>query len=45
MDQAIVRIGQTLASGGRVLRKLGHDAIFAMHAIKGIQLLPELAMC
>lgn len=43
VDQAIARIGQTLASGGGVLREVGHDAIFAMHAIKGFQLLPELA--
>lgn len=42
-DDAIERIGKTLAEGGGVLREVGHDAIFAMHAIKGFQLLPHLA--
>ena len=40
---AAERIGKALADGGSVLRQVGHNAIFAMHAIKGFSLLPEAA--
>lgn len=40
---AIKRVGQTLAEHGNTLREVGHDAIFAMHAIKAFRLVPELA--
>ena len=43
VDDATQRIGKTLAKGGGVLREVGHDAIFAMHAIKAFRLLPEMA--
>jgi hypothetical protein len=43
VDDAIDRIGQSLATGSDVLREVGHDAIFAMHAIKAFRMLPELA--
>lgn len=39
----IRRIGVALAEGGPVLRQVGHDAIFAMLAIKGFRMLPEAA--
>ncbi len=35
------RVGLALAEGGGVLREVGHDAIFAMHAIKAFRMLPE----
>lgn len=40
---ATEQIGKTLAEGGDVLRQVGHDAIFAMHAIKAFRMLPEAA--
>lgn len=43
VDDAAERIGRALAQGDGVLREVGHDAIFAMHAIKGFRMLPELA--
>lgn len=43
MEDPAKKIGETLAAGGGVLRQVGHDAIFAMHAIKGFRLLPETA--
>lgn len=43
VEDAASRVGEALAKGGGVLREVGHDAIFAMHAIKGFALLPELA--
>ena len=43
VDDAVERVGKALAEGGEVLRQVGHDAIFAMHAIKGFRLLPETA--
>ncbi|QEG40922.1 hypothetical protein [Roseimaritima ulvae] len=43
VDDAVKRIGEKLAGGGGVLREVGHDAIFAMHAIKGFRMLPTLA--
>lgn len=42
-DDAIERVGKTLAEGGGTLREVGHDAIFAMHAIKAFRILPETA--
>ena len=39
----IKRIGDALAEGGGVLRQVGHDAIFAMLAIKAFRLLPSAA--
>lgn len=43
VDDATERVGKALAESGGVLREVGHDAIFAMHAIKGFRLMPELA--
>jgi hypothetical protein len=39
----INRIGEALAEGGDVLREVGHNAIFAMLAIKAFRLLPSAA--
>ncbi len=41
--KAIEKVGLALADGGDVLRQVGHNAIFAMHAITGFRLVPELA--
>jgi len=41
--EQIRRIGEALAQNGPVLRQVGHDAIFAMLAIRGFRLLPEAA--
>ncbi|MCH1438611.1 MAG: hypothetical protein L7W43_03085 [Rubripirellula sp.] len=41
--KAVEKVGLALADGSGVLRQVGHDAIFAMHAIKGFRLMPELA--
>ncbi|QDV24522.1 hypothetical protein Q31a_28400 [Aureliella helgolandensis] len=43
IDGAEERIGKALAKGNGVLREVGHDAIFAMHAIKAFRMLPDLA--
>ncbi|WP_146515970.1 hypothetical protein [Rubripirellula amarantea] len=43
VEDATERVGKTLAEGNGVLREVGHDAIFAMHAIKGFRLMPETA--
>lgn len=43
LEQAVAKVGQALVEGSGVLRQVGHDAIFAMHAIKGFRLLPETA--
>lgn len=43
VDNAIDLVGEALADGRGVLREVGHDAIFAMHAIKAFTLLPEIA--
>lgn len=43
VEDAVQQIGKALADGGGVLRQVGHDAIFAMHAIKGFRMLPEAA--
>ncbi|MBI1310499.1 hypothetical protein GC176_04260 [bacterium] len=39
----IARIGAALAANGETLLQVGHNAIFAMLAIKGFRLLPEAA--
>ena len=44
VDDAVEQVGKALAEGSGVLRQVGHDAIFAMHAIKGFRMLPETAM-
>jgi hypothetical protein len=43
VPDAAQRVGKALADGGGVLRQVGHDAIFAMHAIKAFRMLPEAA--
>ena len=43
VPDAIDQVGKALAENSGVLRQVGHDAIFAMHAIKGFRMLPELA--
>lgn len=43
VKDACERVGKALAEGGGVLREVGHDAIFAMHAIKAFRMLPESA--
>ena len=43
IDDATQQIGKALADGKGVLREVGHDAIFAMHAIKAFRMRPELA--
>lgn len=39
----VKKIGEALAEGRGVLREVGHNAIFAMLAIKGFRMLPEAA--
>lgn len=41
--EQIKKIGVALAEGGGVLREVGHNAIFAMLAIKGFRMLPSAA--
>lgn len=43
IEDATDQIGKALADGNGVLREVGHDAIFAMHAIKAFRMMPELA--
>jgi hypothetical protein len=43
VENAVKRVGEALAAGGGTLREVGHDAIFAMHAIKAFRMLPETA--
>lgn len=43
VDNATEQVGKALAQGSGVLRQVGHDAIFAMHAIKAFRMLPESA--
>ena len=43
VDDAAERVGKALAEGSGTLREVGHDAIFAMHAIKSFRILPETA--
>lgn len=40
---AVAQVGRTLAEGSGTLREVGHDAIFAMHAMKAFRMLPETA--
>ncbi|MCH5376476.1 MAG: hypothetical protein JJ992_21105, partial [Planctomycetes bacterium] len=39
----IDKIGAALVDGGEVLRQVGHNAIFAMLAIKAFRMLPDAA--
>lgn len=41
--KAVEKVGLALADGSGVLREVGHDAIFAMLAIKAFRMMPELA--
>jgi hypothetical protein len=43
VPDATEQVGKALAEGGGVLRQVGHDAIFAMLAIKAFRMLPEAA--
>ena len=43
VPDATESVGKALADGGGVLRQVGHDAIFAMHAIKAFRMMPEIA--
>ena len=43
VDDATRQIGLALAESKGVLREVGHDAIFAMHAMKGFRMMPETA--
>ncbi len=43
VENAVEQVGKALAESGGVLREVGHDAIFAMHAIKAFRMLPESA--
>ncbi len=43
VEDATAQIGKALADGKGVLREVGHDAIFAMHAIKAFRMMPALA--
>ena len=43
VENASEQIGRVLAEGRGILREVGHDAIFAMHAIKGFETMPHLA--
>ncbi len=43
IPDAAEKVGKTLCEGSGVLREVGHDAIFAMHAIKAFRMLPEAA--
>tara|TARA_R110002049_G_scaffold4601_5_gene32287 strand:+ start:408191 stop:409153 length:963 start_codon:yes stop_codon:yes gene_type:complete len=43
VNDAPAKIGTALADGSGVLREVGHDAIFAMHAIKAFRMMPEAA--
>jgi hypothetical protein len=43
VPDAAERVGKALAEGRGVLREVGHDAIFAMHAIKAFRMMPETA--
>ncbi len=41
--ERVREIGAALAKGSGVLRQVGHDAIFAMHAIKAFRMMPAAA--
>ncbi|MCA8997758.1 MAG: hypothetical protein KDA80_12255 [Planctomycetaceae bacterium] len=43
VQDAAEQVGKALADGMGTLREVGHDAIFAMHAIKAFRIRPELA--
>ena len=43
VPDATERVGKALAAGNGVLREVGHDAIFAMHAIKAFRMMPQTA--
>lgn len=43
VEDATEKVGKALAEGSGVLREVGHDAIFAMHAIKAFRISPETA--
>lgn len=43
VEDATERVGKALAEAGGTLREVGHDAIFAMHAIKAFRMIPEAA--
>ena len=43
VEDPIAQVGKALAEGSGVLRQVGHDAIFAMHAIKAFRMLPHAA--
>ncbi len=43
VPDAAERVGKALADRSGVLREVGHDAIFAMHAIKAFRMMPETA--
>ena len=43
VSDATEKVGKALAEGGGVLRQVGHDAIFAMLAIKAFRMLPDSA--
>ncbi len=43
VTDAVEQVGKALAEGSGVLREVGHDAIFAMHAMKAFRMLPEKA--
>lgn len=43
VSDATERVGKALAKGGGTLREVGHDAIFAMHAMKAFRMMPETA--
>ncbi|GAA4473265.1 hypothetical protein GCM10023156_70970 [Novipirellula rosea] len=43
VPDAAEQVGKALAENSGVLREVGHDAIFAMHAIKAFRMLPSAA--
>lgn len=43
VEDATDEVGKALAEGSSVLRHVGHNVMFAMHAIKGFRMLRETA--
>ncbi|MCC9599210.1 hypothetical protein LOC67_01460 [Stieleria sp. JC731] len=43
IEDACDQVGKALSEGSGTLREVGHDAIFAMHAIKAFRMMPQLA--
>lgn len=43
VEDAVDQVGKALSEGSGTLREVGHDAIFAMHAVKAFRMLPETA--